>query len=84
MFNTFGGMMDYGGFGGGWMLMGGLFMILFWAAIILLIIWLYNQIKGPEKITAEIDTAMNLLKKRYASGEIDKKEFAEMKKDLEK
>lgn len=82
MLNMFGGMMDYGGFGGGMMLMGGLFMILFWAAIILLIIWLYKQIKGPEKITAESETAMDILKKRYASGEIDKKEFEEKKKDL--
>jgi putative membrane protein len=80
-----GGMMDYmGGFGLGWMYMiGPIFMILFWAAIILLIIWLYKQIRGPQE-AVQMESALNILKKRYAMGDIDKKEFEEKKKDLEK
>jgi putative membrane protein len=75
----------YGMMGGGWwMLFGWLFMILFWAAIILLIIWLYKQIRGPEvKPGTTGETATEILKKRYASGEITKEQYDEMKKELE-
>jgi uncharacterized membrane protein len=59
MLLNIGGMMDYGGYGGfgvGMALFGWLFMILFWVAIILLIIWLYKQIKGPESAAAKTET----------------------------
>jgi putative membrane protein len=74
---------NMGGFGLGWMyLIGPIFMILFWAAIILLIIWLYKQIRGPQAGPVQSESALEVLKKRYARGEIDKKEFEEKKKDL--
>jgi putative membrane protein len=63
------------------MFFGWIFMILFWAAIILLIIWLYKQIKGPQE-AARTESALDVLKKRYAKSEIDKKEFDEKRKDL--
>ncbi len=70
--------------GYGWMGIGWVFMILFWTAIILLIVWLYKQITGAEaKPTVTEDTPLEILKRRYAKGEIDKKEFEEKKKDLE-
>ncbi|MFQ5800973.1 MAG: SHOCT domain-containing protein [Candidatus Hydrothermarchaeales archaeon] len=82
MMHTTGGMMDYGSFGFGWMLFGWVFMILFWVAVILLIVWLYKQIKGPQP-DAQTESASEILKKRYAKGEIDKKEFEEKKRDLQ-
>lgn len=79
-------MPGYGGYssmmgGGYWAIFAWLFMILFWATIILLIIWLYKQIRG-EPVQAPVETALDILKKRYASGEITKDEFNEMKKEL--
>ena len=74
------GTMGYGMMGGGYWFVGWIFMILFWAAIILAIIWLYRQIRGTAPVGGE--TALDILKKRYASGEITKDEFNEMKKEL--
>lgn len=53
------------------------FSLLFWAVIIWVIASLFkhhNQTSEPE--------SLEILKTRYAKGEITKKEFEEMKKDL--
>lgn len=68
---------DYGwGMGFGWF-----FMILFWILIILGIVYLVKLIAGGEKRTTG-ESALDILKKRYARGEINKEEFEEKKKDL--
>ena len=77
------GMM--GGWGGGWF--GGIFMIIFWILVIiglvLLIKWLFVSSKGyPSSHLRGSSNALEILKERYARGEIDKKEFEEKKKDL--
>lgn len=73
----------YGMMGGGyWGFFGWLFMVLFWAAVILVIVYLFRQIRGPA-VPAAGETALDVLKRRYASGEITKEQFDEMKKEIE-
>lgn len=65
----------YGGcmFGGMW-----IFTLLFWVLVIigvlLLVKWLQKQNTN--------ETALEILKKRYARGEIDKETFERMKKEI--
>lgn len=86
------GGMGYGlGFGLGW-----IFQIAFWIVIVWLIISLLRNHKsdagccgkgmhggmGKDSMSKE-DSAIEILKKRYAKGEINKDEFERMKKELE-
>ncbi len=80
----FSGTTGHGMMGGGyWTLTGIIFMVLFWVALILAVIWLYKQIRGEAAGAPSGETALGILKKRYASGEITKDEFNEMKKEIE-
>jgi len=80
--------MGYGGVGGwgmGWF--GGIFMIIFWILIIIglvfLIKWLVQSTKGNSgSPRIGSSSALEILKERYARGEINKQEFEEKKRDL--
>ncbi len=66
----------------GWGVLGPFMMIVVWAAIILFIVWLVREARGTAR--GERDkSALEVLKERYAKGEIERKEFEEKKKDLE-
>ncbi len=70
----------------GWGLGGGLMMILFSVALIFFIVWLVREMNGKKdhNETHNSKSALDILKERYAKGEIDQKEFAGKKKDLGK
>ena len=72
-------MMGWGAFGFGW-----IFMIAFWLLIILGVVALVRYFGGTKQTgTDRTKTPLDILKERYAKGEIDKKEFEEMRKDLQ-
>ncbi len=63
--------------------MGG-FMWIFWIAIIVGIIFLVKWIVQQSRPDGQQqgENSLEILKKRYARGEIDKEEFEQKKKDL--
>lgn len=80
-------MMGYGSWGGmmnGWgglSIFGWLAMILFWALLILSVVALVRYLTKSNSSTGD-KTPLEILKERYARGEISKKEFEEKKKDV--
>ena len=78
------GMMWGPGWGPGYGLFGWLMMLLFWILIIvgavLIIRWLVTE--TGSRSAAAGDTTVDILKRRYAKGEITKDQFEAMKRDL--
>ncbi len=84
MWNSFGHMGGFG-FGFGW-----IFMFIFWGLVIWAIFALVRGVSGRgccghdhgENKHRE-NNALDILKERYAKGEVNKEDFEKMKKDLE-
>ncbi|MEN8179112.1 MAG: SHOCT domain-containing protein [Pseudomonadota bacterium] len=69
------------GFGMG---LGGGFMWLFWIPLILVIVWAVKAVVGiGNSPTDKGKSALDILKERYAKGEIDQEEFEQKRKDLD-
>ncbi|HEY4495863.1 MAG TPA: SHOCT domain-containing protein [Candidatus Paceibacterota bacterium] len=76
---------DYGGWGAGSMMGwfgGGFMMLLFWAAVIIFVVWLVREVSGRNNEKPNSNSALEILKERYAKGEINKEEFEAKKKDI--
>ncbi|MBI2135477.1 SHOCT domain-containing protein [Candidatus Woesearchaeota archaeon] len=75
------GMMSSGGMmnlmGGGIMGFGFLFMLLFWGLIIWIAVTFINGFS-----TSKDENSLDIIKKRYAKGEITKKQYEQMKKEI--
>ena len=72
--------MGWGGMWIGW---------LFWLIILGVIVWAVIKISGnarrsgPSHDLSQSESPMDILKKRYARGEISKEEFEQMKRDIQ-
>ena len=71
----------------GFSVLGFVFQVLFWGLVIMLIMKLFRSshsshcCHNDEEEMIE-DRSLEIVKERYAKGEIDKKEFEQLKKDL--
>lgn len=62
---------------------GGIMMIVFWVLLIGLIVWIARQVDGRHAHRTDSHSqALDILKERYAKGEISKEEFESKKKDI--
>ncbi len=73
---NWGHMMTYG-YGGGFMWL----IVLVLVGVVIYFLFQVSKSKGSDG--SIIETPLDILKKRYAEGEIDKEEFDRKKKDLE-
>ncbi len=64
------------GMGFGW-----IFMVIFWILVIIGVVYLIRLVVGT-KSNEKTETALDILKKRYAKGEINKEEFEEKREHL--
>lgn len=70
-----------GGYGMGFGF-GGFFMLLWWVLIIVGIVALVKWLGHPHAGQGGSDKAIEILRERYARGEIDEQEFQKRKRDL--
>lgn len=71
---------------------GWIFMVIIWVLVIMLILAIirrvggghhdYRQMPGHDSLPSHEKTPIDILKERYAKGEINKEEFEQKKKDL--
>lgn len=75
-------MMDGYSYDSGW----GWVMMLFWAVFIVVVFVVLRVVKGRDhhNMHSHKVDAMDIVKERYAKGEIDKPQFEQIKKDLNK
>jgi len=66
---------------GWWMLWGGTMMVLLWAAIIGGAVWLVARLGGDRRDERR-ESALDIARRRYASGELTRDEFDQVRKDL--
>ena len=72
----------YGGWGGGMGWLGPVFMLAIWALIITGGVFLTRFFARQGRGRLHEDSALDLLKRRYAQGEIGREEYDEKRKDL--
>ncbi len=76
--------MVYGYYGnmGMYSILGGFFSFLMWILIIILIIWIIRNYSSLKRDDKKDSNSIDILKERYAKGEIEREEFETKRKDL--
>jgi putative membrane protein len=67
------------------MIPGGIFILLFWGAVVTLVVWGINKLRergGSSTSSTEKYIALDIAKERYAKGEISQEEFEQIKENL--
>jgi putative membrane protein len=84
MMGGYGGMMD--GYGYGFNPLGAILSLVSWGlvigSVIWLVVWLARNVNGSISVSRG-ESAIGILKARYARGEITKEQFDAIKRDLE-
>ncbi len=70
------------GWPGWWIPFMGLGMLLFWGAVIGLVVWGIRSISGPKGRLSESGRPLEIAELRYAQGEITLQEFEDIKTGL--
>lgn len=70
------------GMGWGWIGLGAIHMVLFWALVIVGIVALARLLGAGTRDEASQQGALDILKARYAKGEITREQFEQMKRDI--
>ncbi len=78
-------MWDFAGHGWGWVGIGMVHMLLFWGLIILAIVALVRNLPGTssESSRETNKVPLDILKERYARGEIEKPDYEEKRHELQ-
>ncbi len=80
-FRTFG---FGGGFGLAWLVL--LVRLIVWgiiiAGVVLVVAWLANMMRRPVAATSSRETPLDILRLRYAKGEITKEQYDQLRQDL--
>jgi len=78
-------MMGWGVSGTGWF--GVIFMVVWWIVVIISVValvrWLFASNKQSHAGSPPSESALDIAKKRYARGEIDKEQFRALKRELQ-
>jgi len=65
---------------GWWMVWGGLMMLLFWGGLIALVVWVVRSFVNPDHEGG--DESLAIARRRYASGEITREQYEQLREDL--
>lgn len=74
-------LMNHGRFGVALFWIGGLIRLVVWGVLVVVVLFLVRRAGGPARSIPE--SALDILKRRYAAGELTREQYQQMRQDLE-